>query len=352
MLISNDKEKKYLHFKQLKKKYGISSDSYIVSSLNPLYPILQKMEEHTCIAPEEFKWLHTEGLVSKEIWTACRDIQASCMGKQPEYIEKIMYSDKSGKNRQKNSDKSEEKLKRLKLKYEVHKAAFDRIKKNSSTLIPVLQKLERGKRLLSEEVVWLQENHLLKGRIAEAYHTNEAEHYEQIYERTDNIWNIVNASSHWRGAGRSKDAVRLTDCVNLPDIRKSKLKAALLTTRGGALRDIRESEQAEICALKAIFFQSEDYRPYNLMGAVHYDLRFFGEGDMWFEEAEKRGAPKHEADAELRRIVRRSNGKDRQQLIKHLLQKDPVRYSWAREELKNENKRKTGRRRKKKKKIR
>ena len=35
-------------------------------------------------------------------------------------------------------------------------------------------------------------------------------------------------------------------------------------------------------------------------------------------------------DAEIRRILNKKKGKDREALIDHLLKKDPMRFSWAR----------------------
>ncbi len=165
----------------------------------------------------------------------------------------------------------------------------------------------------------------------------EATFYEHEYQRTQNLWNIANASSHWRGANQSKKAIKLTEDIHITDIHDQKLKSALLTTRGGALRDAEMFEAAEICALKAICFQPESYRPYNLVGALYYDRRQYDEGDMWFEEAIQRGATPNDVDAELKRIVRRTKGDERQQLIHHLLQKDPIRYAWAEHEKPGED---------------
>jgi len=208
------------------------------------------------------------------------------------------------------------------------------------SLIPILRKLDAKKRLSPKDVIWLQEKYLFYNNIAHTYHSIEAIFYEQEYQRTQDLWNIANASSHWRKAKHPKKAIKLTENIRVINIHEQKLKSALLTTRGGALRDTEMFEAAEICALKAIFFQPESYRPYNLVGALYYDRRQYDEGDMWFEEAIQRGATPNDVDAELKRIVKRTKGKERQQLIHHLLKKDPIRYAWVQGKKRGEQRKK------------
>ena len=103
----------------------------------------------------------------------------------------------------------------------------------------------------------------------------------------------------------------------------------MLTTRGGALRDINRLEEAKNCALEAIEHFPDRHDPYTLMGALCYDKRSYEEGDQWFEEAVKRGAKFDDQDAEIRRILRKMKGQERKELIDHLLKKDPSRFSWV-----------------------
>ncbi|WP_234996791.1 hypothetical protein [Planktothrix sp. PCC 11201] len=226
----------------------------------------------------------------------------------------------------------------------------------SGGLYPILQKLEIGNRLEEIEVAWLIENKLFynsyysnylfyntyniynrnySNKIFIAYHTIEATFYEQEYQRTGNQWKLPNASSHWRKAKEPQRALELTKNLDFNAIKENKLKSALLTTRGGAFRDIHKLDQAETCARKAIDYQPKSHHPYTLMGAICYERGEFPEGDHWFEEAIKRGALPKDQDAEIKQIVK--NAKDenkRLQVVEYLLKKDPNRYAWAKSYLK------------------
>lgn len=196
----------------------------------------------------------------------------------------------------------------------------------------IMQQLEREERLDPVLVVQLIEEDLLSpdGRIALAFHRLEAKFYEQEYQRTGNQWNLPNASSHWRKADKPRQALKLTDNLKFDKIKENKLKSALLTTRGGAFRDIGELDKAEKCALTAIEYQPSSHHPYTLMGAICYERGEYTKGDYWFEEAIKRGASPSDQDAEIKRVVK--NAKDenkRSEVVEYLLKKDPERYAWA-----------------------
>jgi hypothetical protein len=207
----------------------------------------------------------------------------------------------------------------------------DRRDSPESPLYAMLNKLTANNRLADDEVVWLEGENLFhsKSRIYITYHALEAQFCENEFQRTKGYWHLVNASAHWRKAEKSRWALKLTDNLNFEHIKPAKLRAALLTTRGGALRDINEPIEAEHCALDAIKHYPDSHNPYTLMGALCYDSGCYGEGDRWFEEAIKRGAQPHDQDAEIKRILRKKNEQEREELIDHLLKKDPRRFAWA-----------------------
>lgn len=217
----------------------------------------------------------------------------------------------------------------LKMDYEVE------LRKDTpeSPLYLILKKLEAGNRLNDDEVVWLETKKLLHSpsKIYIAYHTLEAQFYEKEYKRTKDHWKLASASAHWRKAEKPKWALKQTDNLDFKQIKPAKLRAALLTTRGGALRDINSLDEAENCALEAIKHFADSHNPYTLMGALCYQTGRFGEGDKWFEEACKRGAEPRDQDAEIKRILRK---KYDQALIDHLLKKDPVRFAWVKDFVK------------------
>lgn len=211
-----------------------------------------------------------------------------------------------------------------------------------SLLYVILKKLKIGKRLTEDEVVWLvgekwlrkpqeewgERRTLQSNKIYIAHYTLEAQFHENEFQRTKDRWNLVNASADWRKAEEPEKALEQTHNLDFKQIKKAKLVAALLTTRGGALRDIHELNKAEKCALEAIKYFPDSHNPYTLMGALCYDTGRYDEGDKWFDEAIKRGAKPQDQDAEIKRILYKKKEPERQALIDHLLNKDPDRFAW------------------------
>ncbi len=204
-----------------------------------------------------------------------------------------------------------------------------------STLYSILQKLERGERLSDVDIVWLQGENLFKptNKIFTRHYELEAVFAELEYQRTKNKWFLVNASSYWRKAGEPENALHLTEQIDFNKIKEAKLKQALLTTRGGALRDLNKLVDAEKCALQAIEYWPKSHNPYTLLGAICYDTRRYDEGYQWFEEARKRGATEKDENVEIKRILQKTKDeKDEKKLkefIDFLLAKDPHRYDWV-----------------------
>ena len=247
---------------------------------------------------------------------------------------------------------------RLKKKYDVWEYKY---KLPSCPLYAILQKLEKGERLEEMDVAWLQENNVEESqprysyysyygeqrsegnklfnlkKIRIAYHKIEATFYEQEYDRTGNKWNLPNASSHWRKAEEPRRALKVTGNLNFNTIKENKFKSALLTTRGGAFRDISKLYDAEKCARKAIEYQPQSHHPYTLMGAICFERGQYLKGERWFDEAIKRGASPRDMDAEIKRVVKNADNNKRRQVVEYLLKKDPKRYAWAKSYLKKAN---------------
>jgi len=202
----------------------------------------------------------------------------------------------------------------------------------------IMVKLEKEERLDPVLVVQLIQQKLLAshGRIAIAYHRLEARFYEEEYERTGNKWNLPNASSHWRKADEPKSALQVTENLDFDQIKENKLKSALLTTRGGAFRDIDKLDDAQKCALKAIEYQPQSHHPYTLMGAICFERGQYSQGDDWFNKAIKRGAESEDIDSELKQVVKNAKDEKRREVVEYLLKKNPQRYAWAKAYRKRE----------------
>lgn len=203
------------------------------------------------------------------------------------------------------------------------------------TLYEILQKLDNKQRLSAIDVAWLRlkENRfeLWTGKIYQAYHILEAEFYEREYQTSKNSWNLPSASSHWRKAEQPKKALQLTENLNIEKIKPNKLKSAILTSRGGAYRDLATYDRAENCAEQARVYQPDSHHPYTLLGAICFNTGRYSEGYDWFEEARKRGAKSESIDSELRQIIEKAKGEERQKVIDYLLKKDPRGYAWVKQ---------------------
>jgi hypothetical protein len=203
-----------------------------------------------------------------------------------------------------------------------------------SPLYAILLKLNSEQRLSDEDVIWLEGEKLLRpgSKIYIAHHRLAALHFEEEFQRTKGYWNVVNASAHWRKADEPKTALKLTNNLqHLRTLKEAKLKSALFTTRGGALRDLEHFSDAESCALEAISHYPDSHNPYTLMGALCYDNGRYEQGDEWFEKAVKRGAKIKDQDSELKRILSKKKGKELQDIIDHLVKKDPERFKWVKQ---------------------
>ena len=201
-----------------------------------------------------------------------------------------------------------------------------------SPLYSILQKLEQGERLTDDNIVWLQGENLFKpiNKIFTRHYELEAVFAEQEYQRNKDKWFLVNASSYWRKTDEPEKALVLTEQIDFNKIKEAKLKQALLTTRGGALRDLDDLINAEKCAQQAIEYWSKSHNPYTLLGAICYGTGRYDEGDHWFEEARKRGATERDVNAEIKRILQKTKDKKKlQEFIDFLLNKDSHRYDWV-----------------------
>jgi len=217
----------------------------------------------------------------------------------------------------------------LKAKYEVLDYSDQSAQ---SPLYSILQKLEQGERLTGVNIDWLEEEKLFwpEKKIFKRFYEIEAVFAELEYQRNKDKWCLVNASSYWRKADEPEKALVLTEHIDFNKIKEAKLNQALLTTRGGALRDLDDLINAEKCALRAIKYWDKKYNPYTLLGAICYGTGRYDEGNRWFEEARKRGATEKDVDVEIKRILQKiKDKKELQVLIDYLLSKDSHRYAWV-----------------------
>lgn len=196
----------------------------------------------------------------------------------------------------------------------------------------LLRQVANGQRLKVDDLAWLktEADYCWTDELQRAWHALEAAALTKAWESSGDPWNAVNASGHWRKAGEPERALRLTDAALERVGPNSKLRSALATTRGGAMRDLRRLDEAKALASEAHQLTSSDYRPCTLLGAVHIELGNLPAGHEWYAKAESLGAPRQAIDHELRGLLMRSSSQEQQRIREYLLRQDPERFAWLR----------------------
>lgn len=198
-------------------------------------------------------------------------------------------------------------------------------------LMAILKGVDSGNRLAEDDVVWLktEAEEYFTAELQEAFHLREAEFYAGEYRRTQDPWNAVNASGHYRKCSRPEAALELLDNASGCRLKDPKIKSAMNTTRGGVMRDMGQLDEARQLGETGHELKPQDFRPCTLLGAVHMELGNFGEAHDWYAKAEKRGASTRAIDADLRSIFQRADQVKREAIKTFLLEKDPNRYRWV-----------------------
>ena len=185
----------------------------------------------------------------------------------------------------------------------------------------ILEKLESNEQLNEWELDWLeskQQNRLL------------ATVYYRGHKHSGDPWLLVKACKFLRKASLPEKVLSVTSDAFLSRFQNAKVRSALLTTRGGAFRDLNELASAKMSALDAIRASPVSYHPHNLIGAILYEEGSPSEGDEHFTEAIRLGSTPRDQDYEIRKALARSTVEARDKVINYLLSKDPNKYSWVR----------------------
>jgi len=311
----------FLKKRKLTETITLALDKYAAS-------LKSKIQSGEPLTEADFDWVKQNG--REDVITFAIDKYAASLKSKIQSGEQLSEADIDWLKQNGREDvitfAQEKEFAALKVKYRIidHNFPFD-------PFYAIMVKLEREERLDPVLVVQLIQQKLLAshGKIAMAYHRLEALFYDREYERTGDKWNLPNASSHWRKADEPNSALQVTENLDFDQIKENKLKSALLTTRGGAFRDIHKLDDAEKCALKAIEYQPQSHHPYTLMGAICFERGQFSEGERWFKDAIKRGAESEDIDSELKRVVKNTKDEKRREVVEYLLTKNPQRYAWA-----------------------
>lgn len=200
-------------------------------------------------------------------------------------------------------------------------------------VIRLLQSLAKGKRLHPKDVVWLQggDDDCWTDEVSTAWHLVEAKVLTAAWRETKDPWDAINASSHWRKGGHPELAVSLTnDALAANSTSAPKIRSALATTRGAALRALDRQAEAKAMGEEAHALVPNDYRPCTLLGAINIELGELIKGHEWFVKAEQRGAPRMAVDHDIRTLLVRIPDAERDLFRAFLLDQDPERFAWLR----------------------
>jgi hypothetical protein len=199
-------------------------------------------------------------------------------------------------------------------------------------LMKLLKSVDAGQRLSEEDFVWLSTvgKDYFSEQLRAAYHRLEAEFFAHEFQKTRDPWMAVNASGHYRKCGGAREAQSLLDTVDVDRQQSLKLRAALCTTHGGVMRDLRRWEEGLRLGERAHVIRPADYRPCTLLGAIHMETGNYSLGQEWYEKARARGASLAVIDQELRHIFFRADIAKQSEMRTFLLREDPVRFAWTR----------------------
>ncbi len=198
-------------------------------------------------------------------------------------------------------------------------------------LMSILKKADADQRLSEEDFVWLSTVGELyfSGELRAAYHRLEATFFASEFTRTRDPWMAVNASGHFRKCNRAQDADLLLGTIDVEQQKSPKLRSALCTTKGGAMRDLGHWDKALELGEKAHAFKADDYRPCTLLGAIHMETGNYDQGQEWYAKAVERGATVDSVDQDLRKVFFRADQAKQAEMREFLLREDRVRYAWV-----------------------
>jgi hypothetical protein len=294
--------------KELLKKYVIPNMGDYTAVGGELSSILDRLDKHKALSPEDKAFIRNKGL-----FDLC------------EFVKRLEETKRQDFHylRARNA-RGPQRRKMLWAKYGIGFIESTHMRR----MIAILERVEVGARVADADVLWLVKNDYRTYELKCAIHEIEAKYFRELFEKTNDPWAAINASSNFRKAESPSEALSFLGRIEISSQSNDHLKSALCTTKGGALRDQRKYGEALDLGMQAHNFDWGSFHPCTLIGAIYFETGDFALGEKWFAMAVQRGATLDAIDSEVRAILRRLDDVRSSTLAEHLLEADPVRYAW------------------------
>ncbi|SIS92595.1 hypothetical protein SAMN05421759_106183 [Roseivivax lentus] len=193
----------------------------------------------------------------------------------------------------------------------------------------ILWEVEDGNPIDADDILWLGStgSDYWTEELRKAHHCNQAKAFTEAWHKTGDAWQAINACAQWRKADHAEKGLEVAEDA-LSQATGKKLRSAALTTRGGALRDLKRHQEARGAGGEAYSLTPSDFRPCTLLGAIHMEMGDYAAGADWYAKAEARGATHESVDRELQSILAAASPKERDGMKAALKSRDPHRYNW------------------------
>lgn len=188
--------------------------------------------------------------------------------------------------------------------------SFKELETNLLIIEAIIQKIDLSLELDEAEIEHLESIQLFN-LIATSYH--------RCYKKNKDQWMLVKTCKYLRKARKPDQVVILTADIGIdysPN-KKSKINSALFTTRGAALKDTGDIQEAKKMASLALI-SGESKFSHNLMGSVCYLEQDFTEGDVHFDKASEMGSSRRDKINEIRNLSQQLDDEGKKKLYAHL----------------------------------
>jgi len=199
---------------------------------------------------------------------------------------------------------------------------------DSERVLRILRLVIAKQPIEQDDLVWLDTDGSIywTKKLRYANHANLASISTKDWLLTGDVWKAIDACSQWRKAQCPETGLAVVEEALVKADKAIKPRSALLTTGGGALRDLGRRDDAVRFGKEAHSLKPKDYRPCTLLGAVSIEMGSYAKGAEWYKKAEALGASRNLIDRELQSILSAVSHEKRSQIKKALKASNPSRY--------------------------